>query len=392
MWKFPNLPPINKYRIIRCLRNCHLEFRKAEGESTVSLRDIRRFMIILDWFMNLFKDVFKTFRTEAIIYFSICTSLHICYILRTSDKYLRPKLLELFKISLKGSSTNNDFYYAWGNFTKKVFDELAENDPDFKKDIAIIEPLKENLISMLVCFCNQIPIVICGKPGTSKTLSTEVLRKKIGYGDKEKGILGKLPKMDNHYYCGSQNSTSYEIEKIFKDTENHMKDLIDYEQGNNPNISNFGYNSDMGSQYISGSHFYDTQQSTDYSQEGHFEGQQGYYYNNEAGDYYKQDQQHQSGYYDYYAYNQYQQNMHQPPQQYENGYYEYYQNQYQQNTQISNQRHQDNQSNNTKGSTKRNPQQSYNSQSESKTDNKLIQENHHNQFYNEIQCALIFDE
>jgi hypothetical protein len=185
----------------------------------------------MSFFHTIYKDIFKSYKSDLILYFVISTSLYINYMLRTSEYRVRKNLLGYYHGNLKLLASNHDFYYAWNFFSKKIFDELSESDADFNRDIAIIEPLKENLIAMMVCFASKIPIVICGKPGTSKTLSTEILRSRIGHGDRTKGILGRFPKMDSNYYCGSQNSTSEEIEKVFRDTENRMRELKKLEGG-----------------------------------------------------------------------------------------------------------------------------------------------------------------
>ena len=38
--------------------------------------------------------------------------------------------------------------------------------------IALNTALKENIFTLLVCVVNKIPLLICGKPGCSKTLAT----------------------------------------------------------------------------------------------------------------------------------------------------------------------------------------------------------------------------
>lgn len=42
------------------------------------------------------------------------------------------------------------------------------------ENIALNKPLKENFITMLACFDARIPLIICGAPGTSKTLCAQI--------------------------------------------------------------------------------------------------------------------------------------------------------------------------------------------------------------------------
>ena len=41
--------------------------------------------------------------------------------------------------------------------------------------ISFNQPLKENLLAIWACLLTKIPLIICGKPGTSKTLSTSII-------------------------------------------------------------------------------------------------------------------------------------------------------------------------------------------------------------------------
>ena len=41
--------------------------------------------------------------------------------------------------------------------------------------IAKNRALLENIFSLFVCIVNKIPLIICGKPGTSKSLSFQIL-------------------------------------------------------------------------------------------------------------------------------------------------------------------------------------------------------------------------
>ena len=43
------------------------------------------------------------------------------------------------------------------------------------QNISINQALRENLITMIHCVFNKIPLLICGKPGCSKTLSIQIL-------------------------------------------------------------------------------------------------------------------------------------------------------------------------------------------------------------------------
>ena len=41
--------------------------------------------------------------------------------------------------------------------------------------IALNEALRENIFALIVCISNKIPVLLCGTPGCSKTLSISLL-------------------------------------------------------------------------------------------------------------------------------------------------------------------------------------------------------------------------
>ncbi len=48
---------------------------------------------------------------------------------------------------------------------------------DLKKGIGKNYPLKENVFVIITCILNQIPLIITGKPGSSKTLAMNLILK-----------------------------------------------------------------------------------------------------------------------------------------------------------------------------------------------------------------------
>lgn len=86
------------------------------------------------------------------------------------------------------------------------------------KDIAENTPLKENIFSMFVCIFSRIPLFICGKPGSSKTISMIIVKdsfngQQIKSGNSE--YLDKFPIIYIFPYQGSKQSTEKGIKRIF---------------------------------------------------------------------------------------------------------------------------------------------------------------------------------
>jgi hypothetical protein len=87
------------------------------------------------------------------------------------------------------------------------------------KDIAKNTPFKENIFTMFVCIFARIPLFICGKPGSSKTISMSIIKKSFNNQIIEIGntkFLNGFPMIYNFPYQGSKQSTEKGIEKVFQ--------------------------------------------------------------------------------------------------------------------------------------------------------------------------------
>lgn len=82
--------------VIDCLLYCHKFYRSKEDESSVSLRDIQRFIKIKDWFAKHKKDfnLTKIFQNNSFYdeHTETICAFHICYLLRSQSEDSRKDL------------------------------------------------------------------------------------------------------------------------------------------------------------------------------------------------------------------------------------------------------------------------------------------------------------
>jgi hypothetical protein len=112
---------------------------------------------------------------------------------------------------------------------KNDLDEFIEEQQDviigrcrkletIPKDIALNVPFKENIFSLFICIFSRIPLFICGKPGSSKSISLKIIKdsfasqKVIGGEDQ---FLNGFPMIYIFQYQGSKQSKEEGIVKIF---------------------------------------------------------------------------------------------------------------------------------------------------------------------------------
>jgi nucleoside-triphosphatase THEP1 len=85
-----------------------------------------------------------------------------------------------------------------------------------KPGIGKNKTLSENVFVTITCILNQIPLIITGNPGSSKTLAMNLILKSFKGPFSESPFFKRYPTLISYYYQGSEQSTSRGIEKTYK--------------------------------------------------------------------------------------------------------------------------------------------------------------------------------
>ena len=226
--------------------------REKNGNSSVSLREIRRFIIFYQFFLDYLKirkeiiikeildekeneikySEFKDFEIEL---YSINLAIYLGYFLRLNDienqnnkndneniinineegtrHVLYQKLNEIFKRESK-----YDFLFV----PEKEENFIADN-VELESGIAKNRALLENLFSLFVAINTKIPIFILGKPGCSKSLSVQLINNAMKGSSSTNSFFKKYPKMYVSTYQGALNSTSEGVKAIFEKAREILK-------------------------------------------------------------------------------------------------------------------------------------------------------------------------
>ena len=192
-----------KDKITETIILCHKFLKEKYDNSSVSLREIRRFGLFLEYFVKYFeKD-----NCYEKINNSLNMSLYLCYYLRLSEKEYRDEL-----------SKKLTYYFKSGFLTKpnkEVKKITKEMNIEKNKGIALSRVLRENLFTTFICIINEVPLIIIGKPGTSKSLSFQILFDTMKGKYSKSEIFKDKGKLYRYYYQGSETSTSEGIKNIF---------------------------------------------------------------------------------------------------------------------------------------------------------------------------------
>ena len=224
---------------------CQNFVRENNDICSVSLRDLRRFNLLFDFFMKYLaqnKEKNNENDINKILINSMCLSLYFCYYIRLSNNKLRKELIKKINNKLQNLIS---------------FEKVTQNEKNFLMSkmkipigIAKNSTLKDNIFSLFICIINQIPLFICGKPGTSKSLSFQILYDNMKGKRSDNDFFKNYPEIFIIPYQGSKTSTSEGVQKVFNKAKNfykkkkenkneiNIKQLIEEEDNNDNNIKN----------------------------------------------------------------------------------------------------------------------------------------------------------
>ena len=214
--------------VCNAVYSCQKYVRESSEISSVSLREIKRFRIFFEFFLNItqrrneFKEndfsfvkddsIFKKAYNnkekleDVIILKAASLSLFMCYYIRIVNTKKRQELAKKIDDILK---------FDFLEYPLKLENDLVDNII-LDKGIAKNRALLDNLFSIFVCLNNKIPVFICGKAGCSKTLSFSLLFQSMKGEYSKKELFKKYPSLYVTSYQGSLTSKSNEIKTIFE--------------------------------------------------------------------------------------------------------------------------------------------------------------------------------
>ena len=225
--------------------------RNRNGISSVSLREIRRFSILFEFFYGYLKNkkeinlniieknkifeednkFYNNLNEIEFVIYSIILGVFACYYLRILDKKERNEFRHIMNEILRefdSSFENKDFL----DIPQK--EELyIINNIELEKGIAKNRALLDNIFSLFIAINNKIPIFIVGKPGCSKHLSVQLIIKAMKGNSSNNLLFKQFPKIILYSYKGSMNNTSQGLEKVFKKARKTFENLSLEDKKNN---------------------------------------------------------------------------------------------------------------------------------------------------------------
>ena len=191
----------------------------------VSLRDIYRANCLHSFFTEMCTELnlSKKLSSNLMPYLPIILSLTHCYLVRIQKEGSRADYVKSLLLKFASHRT-----YV----TEVEFKNLIANAQDYILDtmqipngIAKNTALRENIFVMTICILNKIPVFLVGKPGSSKSLSMQIIRSSLRGRDSKHEYLKKKPQLYVVSFQGSETSTSDGIRKVFDKAMKYHKRL-----------------------------------------------------------------------------------------------------------------------------------------------------------------------
>ncbi|CAF0884533.1 unnamed protein product [Adineta steineri] len=209
-------------------------FRNLEDTSSVSLRDVARFCRLYNWYQNLIiarEGNQPLTQTQINVYQrSTLMALLCCYYFRIKSSKDRQTYIRTIQEQIKSHLPN---LIKTDSFLQELLrDEQNKliDGMELPADTATNRALTDNIFVLVACIVNKIPVILCGKPGCSKTSSVQIIISNLKGKKSKVSYFRTLPELITVSYQGSQNCTSESVVKVFKRAEKYLQATNDTDQ------------------------------------------------------------------------------------------------------------------------------------------------------------------
>lgn len=195
----------------------------------VSLRDVDRFCKLLVYFNdNSIQPDVGVWKVAANKRnqpkhkkrdIALVLAIYFCYVIRMGEQLKRDGVIKFVSnVQQPGMTTKKKKCLQIDRFKDIVKREQERflDKMEIKAGIGRNYPLTENIFVIITCILNQIPLIVTGKPGSSKTLAMNLILKSFKGKISSSEFFKSYPNFLNYNFQGSEQSTSKGIEKIYK--------------------------------------------------------------------------------------------------------------------------------------------------------------------------------
>jgi len=216
-----NLREVNVFTELICF--VHEYFQNKEDFSSVSLRDVNRFILLFQWFSKSLAEMKRYQLKKPLEEYKKCKeeverlklSVNIlpeflsfihCYYLRLPTEEDRNTFIKLIAANSKNSELRLNIEHLKKLLRLQELELLSRMN--LPENIALNQALMENLFAIVPCIFNKIPIFIFRKPGCSKSLAINIISSTFRGENSMDEYIKTLPEPQIVSFQGSDSCTS----------------------------------------------------------------------------------------------------------------------------------------------------------------------------------------
>ena len=199
--------------IINAVCQSQIYLRSIEDVSSVSLRDVARYRLIYNWYHDTFDKREIQLSPQEKIFNSAILSLMLCYYFRLRSPAKKLNYLSIVKKVIRSNQTSD---YTVEQIVQREQEELMNRMTEKPTGTATNRALLDNIFVMFVCVLNRIPLILCGKPGCSKTLAIQIIISNLKGKQSTDPYFRALPELVAVSYQGTKTCTSESIQMVFE--------------------------------------------------------------------------------------------------------------------------------------------------------------------------------
>ena len=198
------------------------------GKSAVSQRDVQRCFSLIEFFRQHAPDDLQRDGPEQMMQSAVILATSVAYFFRLPQEEVigldnRPIRLRDRYLQKIEKACRNRFLVT----VKKCVDQFV-TPQNFKiqSGIALNQALKENIFCMVAALETNIPVSIIGLPGSSKTLSFQIVQRNLrGEADSPTEFCKRFKEIQAFFYQCNEYSTEEEIKSVFDLAIERQNDL-----------------------------------------------------------------------------------------------------------------------------------------------------------------------
>lgn len=198
------------------------------GQSSVSQRDVQRCFTLIEFFRKHAPAELQREGTELMMQSAVMLAASVAYFFRLPTEEVigldnRPVCLREKFLRTVEKVCRNKFRFT---VNRCVDNFVTRHNFDIQKGIALNQALKENIFCMVAALETNIPVSIIGLPGSSKTLSFQIVQRNLrGDTDSPTEFCQRFKEIQAFFYQCNEYSTEQEIASVFNLAIERQNDL-----------------------------------------------------------------------------------------------------------------------------------------------------------------------